>query len=316
MATIQALHFHPSLGLSSKHLQTILPVYLFPGEAPPSESWVVELGDNDRLCCELSLQPNGKETDQTVALVHGLGGSHASGYMIRLARKLYAEGYHVLRINLRGCGSGEGLSKLPYHAGTSGDLLKVLQQWKQKAPKSGITLIGFSLGGNVVLKLMGELGETASEWIKSCIAVCAPLDLGETAQILSERKHHFYQSYYVKKISEQAASWMSKRVYSIHEFDNHVTAPLWGFKNAQDYYDNCSCIQFLPNIRHKTHLLFAGDDPFINFKKLQDRPLPSSVNLWMTRYGGHMGFLGKSAKGHHFYWLDQLLLNWVAGNFI
>ena len=140
------LNFHPLPWMTSSHLQTIVSSFLHSGLPPPSKKWLIDLGHNDYLSCEVSIPIAWKQSDQTVVLVHGMGGSHSSGYMIRMSRKLYLKGNKVVRINLRGCGSGKGLSKLLYHGGTSGDVLKVIQSLKETAPFSEIVLIGFSLG--------------------------------------------------------------------------------------------------------------------------------------------------------------------------
>lgn len=310
---INQLNFKPLFVLSSKHLQTILSGYCSPGAAPPSESWLVELSDGDKLSCEVSIPKDWMEHNRTVALVHGLGGSHSSSYMVRMARKLYLKGHKVVRINLRGCGSGYGLSKLPYNAGNSQDVLRVLQSLKRASPSSEIDLIGFSLGGNIILKLAGELEDKAGELVKTFIAVCAPLDLAQTVRMIEKTRHRLYHYYYLKKICRQARGWFKGKVRTLYEFDDLITAPLWGYKNADDYYKNCSSLQFLSRVQQQTHLIFAEDDPFISLNILKGSSLSSQVHLWTTKKGGHMGFLGATAKSQDYFWLDELLVNWSCG---
>lgn len=304
---MKKLNFKPLFLLSSKHAQTILGSFRLPGSPPPSISSKVEIEEGDFLSCEVSTPLDWKPTDSTLVLVHGLGGSHTSGYMIRLARKLYLKGHRIIRVNLRGCGSGKGLSKLPYHAGDSSDILKVLKKNKDEFPESPITLIGFSLGGNIVLKLAEELGTKASHLIKSTIAICPPLDLKETVEIIEEKKHKIYHSYYLKKIAEQSLCWTRLKTKTLYEFDNKITAPLRGYADALDYYQKCSCLRFLPHIRHSTHILFAEDDPFISLNRLQDLPFHDSLHIWATKHGGHLGFIGQTTKKHNSHWIDQLL---------
>lgn len=235
--------------------------------------------------------------------------------MVRLSRKIFRRGIKVVRVNLRGCGSGKGLSKLPYHAGTSQDLLKVLQFLKKEAPASEIILMGFSLGGNITLKLAGELGKEAKELVKTFITVCPPLDLAQTVYRIQEKRNRFYHFYFIKHISEQASSWSSLNIQSLFDFDHLITAPLWGYKGAPEYYQDCSCLRFLPYIQLPTHLLFAEDDPFIRFDALKGMSLSNVMNVWTTKHGGHMGFLGKGSKDRSPYWMDFLLLNWIDGDF-
>lgn len=316
MTKIRKLNFEPLPGLSSGHLQTILHVYCPKGKPPPSKNLLVELDKTNQLSCEISTPLSWKEHHKTIALVHGLGGSHDSNYMIRLSRKFYQNGEKVIRINLRGCGSGKGLSHLPYNAGTSADILKVIQHLKKNSPASEIILIGFSLGGNIILKLAGELGTGAKNLIKTFIAVCAPLDLAHTLKTIERKRHAIYHSYFLKNMCRQAPVWISQRVKTIYEFDNLITAPLWGYRDADDYYQKCSSIQFLPEVRHNTHLVIAEDDPFICTERLKSLHLNHEVNLWSSKYGGHLGFLGRIPKTRDIYWIDHLLLNWVNSDLI
>ncbi|MBA2727245.1 MAG: alpha/beta fold hydrolase [Parachlamydiaceae bacterium] len=312
---VRWLDFQPLLGTSSKHLQTIIPTFRSAQLAPESARWFVNLSDDDRLSCEMSTPPKWQLTDQTVVMLHGLGGSHEAKYMIRMAKKSFDKGYRVIRVNLRGCGSGKGLSKLPYHAGCSEDLLKVLEAYKIEAPESPVTLIGFSLGANVALKFAGELGESATRWIKRCFAVCTPIDLKQTVLAIGKRMHFFYEMHFLKSLARQTQTWMKHKVSSIYEFDQTITAPLGGFENADDYYLKCSSKHFLSKIRCQTEILLAEDDPFIDASLIQEIHVPSSVNIWQTKQGGHMGFIGRNAVSHDYYWMDQLLLHWLEDDF-
>jgi len=303
------LNFKPLTGTSSSHLQTIISALLPPGISPPSENQIVDLGSNEFLSCEVSTPATWKESDQTAVLVHGMGGSHASNYMVRMAQKLYLRGQKVIRVNLRGCGSGKELSKLLYHAGTSQDILKILFDLKQKFPASEIALIGFSLGGNIILKLAGELGLEAKKLVKVFIAVSAPLNLAESVSKIQEKKNCLYHLYYLKRIRAQSGN---QKIATLYAFDDQITAPSWGYKSANDYYEACSSLHFLPHIQQSTHLLFAQDDPFISLDQLQEMTLPSAINVWTTEKGGHLGFLGKTATSKSFYWMDELLLNWIG----
>jgi predicted alpha/beta-fold hydrolase len=307
------LDFKPLSGLSSNHLQTILSVFFPPGLAPPSNRCFIDLGDGDKLSCHVSIPNDWTKSDRTVVLVHGMGGCHNSGYMIRMARKLYLRKMKVVRVNLRGAGSGEGLSKRPYHGGTSFDVLNVIHVLKKDAPESKIVLIGFSLGGNVILKLAGELGESARDIVRLFIAVCPPVDLLQTVRSIEEKRNRLYHNYYLKKIRRQASPWGDfKDIRCLSGFDDALTAPMWGFTSGADYYRSCSSFQFLPSIRQKAHILFAEDDPFVSGAALDEVPLPDAVRVWKVKQGGHMGFLGSSSKARGPHGLDPILLNWAA----
>lgn len=309
---IEKIAFHPLPGLSSPHMQTVIACFSKSGVEPPSTPLLVPLSDGDSLCCQLSTPPSWQETQKTIVLIHGLGGSQRSSYMVRLARKFYQTGYRVVRVNLRGNGPGAHLAKRPYHGGTSDDLLSLLQLLKQQNPDSPLHLFGFSLGGNVALKLAGELGEAGPALIKQVIAICPPVDLAHTLNTLMQPHNRWYQRYYLRGLKKLGARWLdNQRVNSMHEFDNLVTAPQWGFKNGADYYQQCSSCFLLPQVQVDCRILFAADDPFIDYRSVLQTSLPSSVKLWLTPHGGHMGFLGWVGREHRYFWLDKFLLEQI-----
>ncbi len=309
---LEKVIFRPLPGLASPHAQTVLACFSKGGIEPPSTPLVVPLADGDSLYCQLSTPLSWKEPQRTIVLIHGLGGSHKSSYMVRLARKLYQNGERVLRVNLRGNGPNAHLAKRPYHGGTSDDLLSVLQILKQQHPDSPLYLLGFSLGGNVSLKLAGELGEAGPALIKQIITVCAPIDLTRTLSLLMQPRNHLYQRYYVRGLRKLGARWLNnQRVRSILEFDDAVTAPQWGFKDGADYHQKCSSYSLFPQIQVDCCLLFAEDDPFIDYRPILHTSLPASMKLWLTPYGGHMGFLGWTGREHRYFWMDKFLIDFL-----
>jgi predicted alpha/beta-fold hydrolase len=230
-----------------------------------------------------------------------------------MAKKLYDKSIMAVRVNLRGCGSGATLSSLPYHGGRSKDLLAVVQELKSEHPEQDLYVIGYSLGANIALKLAGELGQGAEKLIKTTIGVCGPLDLAHTVKRMHQRKYSLYHNYFVKLVSEQAKPWLKNPVRTMYEYDNQVIAPLWGFAGAEEYYKKSSSIYYLPNIQHPCHLIFAEDDPFVSqdiIKAVYGMP----VELFITKHGGHMGFLGNTSKEHNYHWLDQQLFSWIEAH--
>jgi len=310
---IEHLPFEPLLGFSSPHAQTVLGCFCPAGTPPPAIPIIVQLTDGDQLCCELSTPKNWIATQKTVILVHGLGGSHKSPYMIRFSRKLYQNGYQVLRVNMRGCGSGHQLASRPYHGGVSSDIQNVVETIKKKFPLSPIVLVGFSLGGNIVLKLAGELGAGANKLIESTIAVCPPVDLAQCSALLARPLNKLYNQYYMRHLEKQAERWINGRPFSnLYEFDCLITAPHWGFQGAFDYYQQCSSRFILPQIQHPCRILFSADDPFIDYRSCLELPLPIHVKVSVSPYGGHLGFLGWSGRQHFYFWMDNLLLKWIG----
>jgi uncharacterized protein len=310
---VEHLTFRPAPGLSSPHLQTIFATFIGKGgEEPPSAPFYIPLEDGDHLCCMLSTPSTWDSSKKTIFFIHGLGGSHSSSYMVRMGRKFFQAGCRIVRINLRGIGPGSLLAKRPYHAGLSHDVLQAIRILKTQTPDSPFALIGFSLGGNIALKLAGELGENAHMLLETTIAVCPPIDLAQTQNQLLVRSNVLYHQYYVKWLNLLGRRWIGDRkIRSIRDYDDLVTAPHWGFKDALDYYRQNSSCHFLSRIRHSCHLIFAMDDPFIDYRTaVQHSPLSHS-KIWLSKQGGHMGFLGWSGKEHGFFWLDRLLLKMV-----
>jgi len=283
------------------------------GTAPPFTPFLVDLEDGDVLYCKLSTPPKWTPNQCTIVLVHGLGGTDSSSYMIRMSRKFYTKGYRCLRMNLRGTGEGVHLAKRPYHGGTSHDVLKAVQSLKAQTPESSIILMGFSLGGNIILKLMGELKEKALGLVDMALTICAPLDLGQTMEFLLNPSNRFYHQYYVKSLKQYAGRWIRKdSIRTIRDFESLITAPLWDFSDVFDYYQQCSSKFFLSGIQQNCHLIFAKDDPFINYHLALQPSLSSKVKIWLSEYGGHMGFWGWAGKEHRYHWLDALLLKIIG----
>ena len=311
---IEKLSFQPTPGMFSPHIQTILPTFFGQvGEEPPSAPFFIHLKDGDSLYCKMSTPPQWNSQEKTIVILHGLGGSDSSSYMIRLSRKFYQKGYRCLRINLRGAGQGVHLARKPYHGGTSQDILEAIQILKSQHRDSPLILMGFSLGGNIALKLLGELGEKAKELIEMVISICAPVDLAQTMELLHLPSNRIYHRYYVKNLKLMGARWIGQQsVRSIPDFDNVVTAPQWGFRDAFDYYQQCSSKFLLASIQHTCHLIFAEDDPFVDYRSALDSLTSSKVKVWLSQYGGHMGFWGWAGKEHCYHWLDRLLLKIVG----
>jgi hypothetical protein len=306
------LPFTPVRGLFSPHAQTALSCICPPGTPPLSIPKIIFLNDGDALTCEISTPSQWKPTDKTILLVHGLGGSHESSYMVRLSRKCWEKGYRAIRLNMRACGNSSAYATRPYHGGVSQDLHEALLQFKKEAPESPIYLIGFSLGGNIALKLGGELGDEANDLLAMTIAICPPVDLGQTSAILSRPNHQFYNKYYIRHLAEQTAPWTGHLTFStIYEYDQLVTAPNWNFKSPNDYYKKCSSRYFLPMIKHPCRIIFTADDPFIDYRCCIDEEIPGDVSFWISDHGGHMGFFGWSDATHKYYWLDYWLFNWL-----
>lgn len=265
-----------------------------------------------------SQAPQGEPVAQLI-LVHGLEGSSAAGYARSLAQAALEAGCAVHRFNMRSCGGTEHLSgRTLYHSGQTSDLLAVIRQLPRPAP---IFPVGFSLGGNVVLKLAGELGHSASDLIGGVMAVSTPIDLAACVRQLDRPSNIVYARRFVTRLKERVRAKERltpglfdlaglELVRNIYDFDDRFTAQAFAFGSADNYYATQSSNQFLDRIRVPTLLVQAKDDPLIPFA-VYDHPAFSTnphLRLLAVEHGGHLGFISKTRPR---FWLDQVLVNWV-----
>ena len=285
--------------LGNPHVQTILGS-LGSQAGPAGEEIVVELPDGDRLVVVANTPPEWTPTDPSVAMVHGLCGSASSPYLVRLATKLAGRNVRSLRINLRGCGEGAGLARNLYHSGRSEDIAAVVDHLLATHPDSPLTLVGFSLGGNIALKYASEL-EQASR-IERVLAVCPPVDLLACSRRFSRRENRIYERHFVQLLREAVTERLGTFPdlepiefpwqMSLFDFDDLFTAPRSGFDGAEDYYRRCSSGPLLPRIDIPAAVLFADDDPLIDSSGVRPEELPPALRIDRSPRGGHMGFLG------------------------
>jgi len=254
-------------------------------------------------------------------LVHGLEGSSQSGYARSMAAAALERGYVVHRYNLRGCGGSPWHPKANYHSGQTGDLLHVARERKRA---SGLPLfaVGYSLGGNIVLKLAGELGEQGGELFAAVCSVSAPIDLAASVRATAELRNIFYRRRFLAKLKERVRLRHRMapdlfplgplaQVRTIYDFDDLYTAKIFGFGTADNYYRTQSSNQFLERIRIPTLLVQAEDDPMVPFAMYRHPALELNPHLRLlaVQHGGHLGFLAR--RGPRF-WLDTLIASWLA----
>ncbi|HXA63790.1 MAG TPA: alpha/beta fold hydrolase [Bryobacteraceae bacterium] len=266
-----------------------------------------------------SQRPAGSPVAEVI-VVHGLEGSSQAGYAQSLSHELLQAGWAAHRFNMRSCGGTEHLSgRGLYHSGQTSDLLAVIRQIKTAAP---IFLAGFSLGGNVVLKLAGELGEHAPELIAGVIAVSTPIDLAACARKLSSPANFVYSRRFLGRLKQRIrlkaqsepglfALDQLDRVKSIYDFDDKFTAPAFGFGTADNYYATQSSNQFLDRIRVPALLVQSKDDPLIPFEVYNHPAFTRNPHLQLlaVEHGGHVGFISKTPPR---FWLDQVIREWTS----
>lgn len=304
--------FQPAWWLRSAHLQTLYPHLC---RRPTPTPWTperLELGDGDFV----DLQWSGSDDQPLVCLFHGLEGSGESTYINGLRHALSQAGLASVLMQFRGCSGEPNRMARGYHSGDTGDIATLMQTVLERFPGRWIGATGFSLGGNALLKYLGELGAECP--ISQAVAVSVPFDLGQCADRLNSGLSRIYERHLLSKLNAKVGQrrglMTAARVdvdaavcsKSFREFDGRVVAPLFGFADADDYYTQSSCGQFLSSIARPTLILHALDDPFMTRASVPTADMLSEqVTLELSSRGGHVGFVQGPSPGAAQYWLDK-----------
>ncbi len=264
----------------------------------------INLSDGDFLDLDWSKSQN--STGKLVILLHGLEGNGQRPYITGSAKLFNQNGYDACAVNYRGCSGEPNLKYRSYHSGATGDLAEVINHILQARTYSEIYLKGFSLGGNLALKYLGEGNKVPVE-IKGAIAVSVPCSLHDSCkQLLMPKNIHYairFKKHLIGKLREKQVLFPElipdsdiKKIRTLKDFDDVYTSTAHGFKDALDYYEKCSSLQFLPNIDIPSLIINAKDDSFLGevcypFKESETNP---NLYLEVPKYGGHVGFWGKN----------------------
>lgn len=307
---IRTSEFRPPWWLANRHLQTVIPNSpLRPVQRLPLREETLELADGDFLRLEW-LDGAGP----TIVMLHGLEGSSRSPYARGIMHALGAAGCRVVLMSFRGCGGFPNRLARSYHAGDTADLAKVIEYARASDPDRPIAAIGYSLGGNALLKYLGECG--ADTPLSAALAVSVPFDLQEACAAMSVGTSRFYKRVLLgrlkdstkRKFGSRPAPFDLRRALSAPDFetfDDVVTAPLHGFSDAQDYYRKSSCRSYLRDIRVPTLILHAIDDPFMTAAAIPAaEELADCVTLELSERGGHVGFVTGSTPWNLTCWLE------------
>lgn len=319
MATLVRPSFRPLPFLSNPHVQTVVAHLTGWGrDRFSTTSSLVTLDDGDTIGLHESANEHATASD-CVLLVHGLGGSHRSPYMRRVTRRLVDAGLRVFRMDLRGAGLAAGRGDKLYNAGCSGDVRAAAEFIANAHPKQRLHLVGFSLGGNIVLKLAGEAARSPVAGLASVAAVAPPIDLVRCSELI--RRLPFYDRFYVRHLTQQVAAHVLSRPHllapkwprglTLQQFDDLYTAPLAGFADAHEYYVRSSSRPLIPQIEVPAFLLTASDDPFVASEPFES--LPSHPRQWVhiIPRGGHLGFLGPDGRGG-VRWAETQIVDWIV----
>jgi len=321
--------FVPHRVFQSGDTQT-LAAYLWPRRTRDhtgDEERLFQVGPQSQVLARCRWQPNRTE-DPTLVMWHGMEGSTASAYMVSTAEKAFRAGFNVVRVNYRNCGGTEHLSPTLYHGGLTDDLRAAINELIETDHLSRIVIAGFSLGGNMVLKLAGEYGDSPPPEVLGICAVSPSVDLRASTSNMNLGRNWIYQQNFLRRLKNRIKRKQKLfpdlydiaglgDIHSIEQFDDRFIAPAFGFLDARDYYARASAVKLIRFIRVPTLIIHAEDDPFIPFAPLRDPSVAANpyVLLMATERGGHVAFLSANA-GEDRFWAENRLIDFcrrVAG---
>jgi uncharacterized protein len=316
--------FVPRRGLSGGHRQTLASFFLSRRTPlPPSETRYIEVEPGVQVLVHCHWQSD-RQNALTVIIVHGLEGSSDSTYMQGIAAKGLAAGMNVVRMNQRNCGGTEGLAPTLYHSGRSQDVAAVAQNLIEHDRISRFALAGYSMGGNLVLKLAGEWGSAGPRQFRAVAAVCPAVNLAASADALHSRSNRLYELYFLwnlcRRLRTKARLFPGafdtsrlRGLRSLREFDDRITAFYCGFTGADDYYDRSAAAHVIDRIAVPTFILNAANDPFIRIlpetrRKILDNP---HITFVETADGGHCSYLAGPKNSNDGRWAESQIVEFL-----
>ena len=332
-----APEFQPRRWMMNGHVQTIVGNLLRrPDDLPTPMAELVEVSPAtsthiaSQVLCHCHWQPEAVRGERlTVIVLHGLEGSSQSQYVVGNANKMWRAGLNVVRMNMRNCGGTEALSATLYHSGLSADVLAVLVALERRFGLRQFALVGYSMGGNLVLKLAGELG-AGTHRLPAGVELCGvagvspAIDLAQSADALHLPMNRLYEQRFLtallKRFRRKAMLFphvfdpgRAERIYSLRDFDEKITSLYNGFRGADDYYERAACARVLDRIATPTLILHALDDPFIRLSAETRAMMGENpqITLLETEHGGHCAFLAKAGPDDDGYWAETTLLSFL-----
>lgn len=312
--------FVPRRFLRNRHVQTLAGNFLPRRNGlPPAEDQLFQVEEDVQVLCHCHWQPEPSRCG-TALIVHGLEGSSASQYVVGTGSKAWDAGMNVVRMNMRNCGGTERLAPTLYHSGLSSDVGAVLRAIVEQKRLPRVGVAGYSMGGNLVLKMAGDWGRNAPAELKAVVAVSPAADLGPSADAMHEPANRMYEYKFLFSLMRsfnrkvelfpERFKRVRRRPATIREFDDLITAPYCGFTGADDYYFRAAAARVVDRISVPTLVLNAQDDPFIRIlpatrEKLLANP---SVTLLETDHGGHCAFLAHP-NGYDGRWAERQIIS-------
>ncbi len=315
--------FEPAYGMKNRHIQTLYSSFFRKKIVLNTSVEVFELNDGDFIECFWCEKPPFDDRD-IVILFHGLEGSYKSSYIQGVMNSLKKAGINSVLMHFRGC-SGK-VNRLPraYHSGDTADAKAWIEHLVKQYPNSKLHAVGYSLGGNMLLKLLGEWGNKSP--LVSAVSVCAPMQLDISANTINKGFAKIYQSYLLRHLKSSLHKKYKnhpmqslinleensiKNIKTLWAFDDVYTAKIHGFGTAKEYYKCSSSKQYLKKIITKTLIIHANDDPFMTKEILPDKSeISDSIELEIHPHGGHVGFIGGTVL-KPIYWLENRIVEYI-----
>ena len=315
--------FRPRRPLLNGHAQTLVGNFLpRRSQLPQAEERLFPVEPDVQVLCHCHWQPERAQA-MTLVIVHGLEGSSESGYVVGTGSKAWLAGMNVVRMNVRNCGGTEHLGPTLYNSGMSADVGKVAQSLIQQDGLQKLALAGFSMGGNMVLKLLGEWGDQTPPQVKAAVGISPAMDLAASADALHGPANRVYEMKFLwslrRRIQRKAALYPGqfelrylRGVRSLRDFDNQITARHFGFLDAQDYYTRAASTHVLDRIAVPTLVLHANDDPFIRVlpQTREKLLLNPHITYVETHHGGHCAFLAEG-NGYDGRWAERQAIAFI-----
>lgn len=297
----------------------------FPG-LPPAVERVFDVAPGTRVLAKCHWQQTPR-LHPTLLLLHGLEGSADAHYMRGMADKAWACGFNAVRLNQRNCGGTDHLAQGVYHSGLTADPMAVIRELIDADELPAIAVAGYSLGGNLSLRMAGEYGDLVPPQVKAFAAVSPTLDLTSCVEALERGSNWVYQWNFMRdlraRIKRKAHLYPDvystaplRDVRTVRQFDDLITAPMSGFRDAADYYHRASALRVIDRVRVPTLIITAADDPFIPVQQFRDPAVTGNphVTVIVTRHGGHCGFIEarqNGARASDGYWAERTAVNFA-----
>jgi uncharacterized protein len=315
--------FTPRPFLRGGHLQTLAGFFLTrKPNFPPPEDRLIEVAPGIPILCQCHWQRD-RRSALTMLIVHGLEGSSESGYMIGLTQKGLAAGMNVVRVNQRNCGGTDHLAATLYNSSLSGDVATVARHVMERDEVARFALVGFSMGGNLVLKTAGEWGNEAPPQFRAVAAVCPAMDLAASADALHLPGNRIYEQYFLLRLRQRFRNkaklfpekFDPRRLHgirSLRDFDDKVTAYYCGFDGAVDYYARAAASNVVDRIAVPGLILHAANDPFVRLVPETRRKILANSNLTFIESadGGHCAFIA-SPNGYDGHWAERQVVEFL-----